>query len=364
MDVMHAQNEKPEQDEPPAADNQHAFVEGVLAGDRTVLARAITLIESSRAEHQAQAQELLTALMPHTGGATRVGITGVPGVGKSTLIDRFGVRLVQAGHRVAVLAVDPSSSQTGGSILGDKTRMAALSREPNAFIRPSPAGKTLGGVTRRTRETLLLCEAAGFDVVIVETVGVGQSETVVAEMVDVFLTLMLPGAGDDLQGIKRGLLEWADVLAVNKADGDNRLRTEQAANTYRLALGCMQRRHKDWPTPVVLCSAKTGDGLDELWQTLQQHRRLLSSDGSLAARRRQQELRWLHQLIDERFRQRWQESAAVRSLLPALESQVAAGTLPAPAAADQLLRRFDEANATSQAHAPQQPTQSVKGDPS
>lgn len=241
------------------------FVTGVRACDRALLARAITLIESTRADHQALAEALLQCLWPHTGGAVRVGITGVPGVGKSTFIEAFGRMLTKAGHRVAVLAVDPTSSRTGGSILGDKTRMTDLGADPNAFIRPSPTAGTLGGVARRTRETMALCEAAGFDVILVETVGVGQSETVVADMVDFFLVLMLPGAGDELQGIKKGILEIADMIAVNKADGENAPRAEAAARDYRGALHILKPASANWSPPVVTCSALKNQGLDTVW---------------------------------------------------------------------------------------------------
>ncbi len=242
------------------------LVEGVRAGRRAVLARAITLVESRKPEHQGLAEELVQALLPSTGKATRVGITGVPGVGKSTTIDALGTHLLERGHRVAVLAVDPSSSRTGGSILGDKTRMARLSMDERAFVRPSPAAGTLGGVAARTRETLLLCEAAGYDVILVETVGVGQSETAVADMTDTFLVLMLPGAGDELQGIKKGIIEIADILAVNKADGPNAPRAKKAAADYRAALHLLGGREPHWSTPVLTYSGLTGEGIEELWQ--------------------------------------------------------------------------------------------------
>ncbi len=317
------------------------YVDGVASGNRALLARTITLIESTNAEHQRLAREVLTQLMPRTGGALRLGITGVPGVGKSTFIDRFAMQRVDAGQRVAVLAVDPSSSVTGGSILGDKTRMAKLGRCPDAFVRPSPAGTTLGGVASRTRETMLLCEAAGFDLIVVETVGVGQSETVVAEMTDVFLALMLPGAGDELQGIKRGLVELADVIAINKADGDRVDAARRAASDYRNALRCMQRRHPDWATPVLTCSAQTGLGLDGLWQQVAQYRDLLAGDGSLEDRRRDQALRWMWSQVDERLRRLLRDDAAVRVVAREVEARVQAGELPATAAADRLLAAFD-----------------------
>ncbi len=248
------------------------LAELVRSGNTMWLARAITLVESRKHAHRALASELLTAVMPDTGGADRVGLTGVPGVGKSTFIDQFGTNLTAAGKRVAVLAVDPSSSRTGGAILGDKTRMERLSADPNAFIRPSPAGRSLGGVARATRESILLCEAAGFDVVLVETVGVGQSETTVSEMVDIFVVLMLAGAGDELQGIKRGVLEIADLITVNKADGDNVKRARMAAADYRRAIHLMTPASPNWTPPVMTCSALTNEGLPQIWDTIVEHR--------------------------------------------------------------------------------------------
>jgi len=278
--------------------------------------------------------------MPRTGKALRLGLTGVPGVGKSTFIDKFGMRRLNDGMKVAVLAVDPSSGVTGGSILGDKTRMAELGRHPRAFIRPSPAGATLGGVASKTRETMLLCEAAGFDLVIIETVGVGQSETVVAEMTDVFLALMLPGAGDELQGTKRGLIELSDLLAVNKADGDRVNAAKMAASEYRLALRCMQKRHPDWPTPVLTCSAATGDGLDHLWEQITAYHDLLKSDGSLDERRQSQSLKWMWSQVDDRLRRLLRDHPKVRDMTESIEQQVKAGDLPATAAADRILDGF------------------------
>jgi len=316
------------------------FVRGVEQGDRAVLARAITLIESSNDKHQRKARQVLTRLMPRTGDALRLGITGVPGVGKSTFIDRFGSDRIAEGSRVAVLAVDPSSGVTGGSILGDKTRMAKLARSDQAFIRPSPAGATLGGVASKTRETMLLCEAAGFDLVIVETVGVGQSETVVAEMTDVFLALMLPGAGDELQGIKRGLIELADLLAVNKADGDRMNAAKMAVGEYRTALSCMQKRHPRWQTPVLTCSASTGDGLAELWTKICAYHALLKGDGTLAERRQAQNLKWMWQQVDERLRRQLRDHPDVRQLTEQVEQQVAGGDLPATAAAERIVDAF------------------------
>lgn len=316
------------------------LADAVRAGDRRWLARAITLVESRLPQHRAQAAELLTALMPATGRADRVGLTGVPGVGKSTFIDQFGVNLTAAGHRVAVLAVDPTSQRTGGAILGDKTRMARLANDPAAFIRPSPAGGALGGVARRTRETILLCEAAGFDVVLVETVGVGQSETTVSQMVDVFVVLMLAGAGDELQGIKKGVLELADLVAVNKADGDNVRRARLAALDYRRALHLMTPASSAWTPPVLTCSAVENTGLDQIWQQVQAHRAALSATGERAERRRQQQLGWMWSLIGEALLEEFRGSAVVRARLGEVEAAVLSGELPAGAAADGLLAAF------------------------
>lgn len=276
------------------------LVAGVRAGDRAVLGQAVTLVESTRPGDQARARDLLDAVMPDTGQATRVGITGVPGVGKSTFIETLGTRLTAAGHRVAVLAVDPSSSRTGGSILGDKTRMGRLSTDPNAFIRPSPAAGTLGGVASRTLEALLLCEAAGHDVVLVETVGVGQSETMVAGMTDTFLALMLPGAGDELQGIKRGLLELADIIAVNKADADP-AGAKRAAHEYRQALRYVHPRVEGWRVPVTQCSALNDEGVDAVWAKVEAHRDHLSGEALDTLRADQLEA-WLWRLVDEGLR--------------------------------------------------------------
>ena len=316
------------------------YVAGVRAGERGVLSRAITLIESARPEHQSRAQAMLLELLPSTGSAQRIGITGVPGVGKSTFIDALGTFLTGRGHRVAVLAVDPSSTRTGGSILGDKTRMARLAVDPHAFIRPSPSRGTLGGVARMTRETMLLCEAAGFDVVLVETVGVGQSETMVAGMVDFFLALMLPGAGDELQGIKKGLLELADLIAVNKADGDNRLRAQQAVTHYQNALRIIEPESASWRPPVLAISALTGDGLEKLWALIGQHRERLSATGELQARRQRQQVQWLHALLEDRLMQALRRHPEVRALLPKLEHQVAQGLLTPTLAVQHILDAF------------------------
>lgn len=310
---------------------------GVLAGERALLARAITLVESRRPEHQRLAGELLARCMPDTGRAVRVGITGVPGVGKSTLIDSLGSHLTATGHRVAVLAVDPSSTRTGGSILGDKTRMERLARDPAAFIRPSPTAGTLGGVANRTREALLLCEAAGYDVVLVETVGVGQSEIVVAGMTDTFLVLMLAGAGDALQGIKRGLMERADVLAVNKADGDNATAARRAAATYRGALALLHPPDAVWKPEVLTCSGLDGTGIPALWEAVERHRITLERAGVLQERRAEQRLDWMWRLVDEQLRQRFRDDPGVLASLEGIEASVRQGELPPTRAALQLL---------------------------
>ncbi|SCW79080.1 methylmalonyl Co-A mutase-associated GTPase MeaB [Ancylobacter rudongensis] len=304
-----------------------ALVEGVRSGHRATLARAITLVESRKPAHRLLAAELLQALLPQTGHAIRVGITGVPGVGKSTTIDSLGSHLIAQGHKVAVLAVDPSSSRTGGSILGDKTRMGRLALEERAFIRPSPAAGTLGGVAARTRETMLLCEAAGYDVVLVETVGVGQSETAVADMTDTFLVLMLPGAGDELQGIKKGIIELADIVAVNKADGANLARARAAAGEYRGALHVLGGRESFWSTPVLTYSGLTGEGVEALWAKVLEHRNRSEAAGALSARRSAQQVKWMWTLFDERVRERMRAEPALRARLPSIEHAVAAGSL-------------------------------------
>src|SRR6195256_1166452 len=269
------------------------LAQALRAGNRAQLARAITLIESRRADHQRAARQLVQDLLPDTGGAVRVGITGTPGVGKSTTIDALGGFLTEQGRKVAVLAVDPSSTRTGGSILADKTRMARLAADPNAFVRPSPASGTLGGVAAKTRESMLLCEAAGFDTVLVETVGTGQSETVVADMTDFFLVLMLPGAGDELQGLKKGVVELADMIAINKADGDNLARAQTAAAEYRAALHILGARSPHWSPPVLTYSALTGEGIAPVWAQVLAHRTAMNESGELAARRRQQQVKWM-----------------------------------------------------------------------
>jgi LAO/AO transport system kinase len=305
---------------------------GIRAGDRATLARAITLIESKRADHRQTAHLLVQELLPLTGNAVRLGITGAPGAGKSTTIDALGTYLTGQSHKVAVLAVDPSSSRTGGSILGDKTRMARLAIDGHAFIRPSPSSGTLGGVAAKTRETMLLCEAAGYDVLIVETVGVGQSETAVVDMTDFFLVLMVSGAGDELQGIKKGIVELADMIAVNKADGDNIARAKAAAAEYTSALHILAPRTPTWTPPVMTFSALTGDGIDALWQQVTSHKQNMFASGELAEIRRAQQVKWMWTMLEERLTARLRGDAAVRAKVKQAESAVAAGTL-APALA-------------------------------
>ena len=311
------------------------LVDGVRAGNRAMLARSITLVESRRAEHRDRAAQLMQMLLPFTGTAMRVGITGVPGVGKSTTIDALGTQLLDQGHRVAVLAVDPSSSRTGGSILGDKTRMARLSMDERAFVRPSPASGTLGGVAAKTRETLLVCEAAGYDMIIIETVGVGQSETAVADMTDTFIVLMLPGAGDELQGIKKGVLELADIVAVNKADGDNVSRAQLAAAEYRGALHVLGPQQSFWAPPVLIYSALTGDGVSDILVQAVQHRAACMQAGAFGEKRQRQQVKWMWTLLDERLRERIRSDATLRARVPAIERQVGEGRLdPALAAGE------------------------------
>ena len=308
------------------------LAEAVRAGDRTVLSRAITLIESKRADHRGAAAALTQTLLRATGKAVRVGITGPPGVGKSTLIDALGSMLTSQGRKVAVLAVDPSSRRTGGSILADKTRMARLANDANAFIRPSPSSGTLGGVAAKTRETMLLCEAAGYDVVLVETVGVGQSEIAVSDMTDFFLVLVLAGAGDELQALKKGVIELADMIAINKADGDNLARAKGAAAEYKAALHILTPASSNWSPPVITCSALNGGGIADLWSNILEHRERLTASGELATRRGEQQVKWMWTMLEERLFAPLRSGRTVKAELPKIEAEVSAGRL-APAAA-------------------------------
>jgi LAO/AO transport system kinase len=317
-----------------------ALADAVRAGDRRSLARAITLVESTRADHRDEAAALLDELMPATGGATRVGISGAPGAGKSTFIEALGLDLVDAGHQVAVLAVDPSSTRGGGSILGDKTRMERLSRSPGAFIRPSPSKGTLGGVARRTREAMLVCESAGFDVVLVETVGVGQSEVAVAGMVDVFLLLLAPGAGDELQGVKRGIVELADLVVVNKADGALADLARHTASDYGHALHLLRPRTDGWSARVLSCSALLGEGIDEVWTVVEEYTSVVGASGGLVRRRGEQAREWMWSEVSETLLERLRDDGRVRADLDVLEADVVAGRTSPTAAARLLLDRF------------------------
>ena len=312
----------------------------ILAGDRRALAKAITLVESTRADHGEQAVQLLAELMPHTGKSIRIGVSGAPGVGKSTFIESLGNYLTGQGHQVAVLAVDPTSAVSGGSILGDKTRMEALSVNPKAFVRPSPAGTTLGGVTRRTRESLLLCEAAGYDVIIIETVGVGQSETAVSDMTDMFLLLLSPGGGDDLQGIKRGIMELADLVLVNKADGDQVSIAKQTVSDYRGALQFMQARTPSWRPRVDSCSALDNLGVDKAWTIIQEFREALTQSGELETLRAQQAKAWMWAETAEALIADLRNHPQVKALVPELESAVLTGDMPAIVAAQRLIAHY------------------------
>jgi LAO/AO transport system kinase len=317
-----------------------ALADGVLEGDRRALARAITVIESTRSDHRAIAGALLERLIPYAGNSIRLGISGVPGVGKSTFIEALGNYLIDEGHRVAVLTVDPSSAISGGSILGDKTRMESLSRRSEAYIRPSPAGKTLGGVTRRSREALILCEAAGFDVIIVETVGVGQSETRVADMTDMFLLLLLPGAGDELQGIKRGIMELADLILINKADDDLLALAGKAAAEYRSALQLLHPRSVDWTVAVQTCSARDGIGISEAWEAVLRHRETMDANGQFHVRRASQSRDWMWSEVNDNLIAALQSDPQVRKQIPVLEAAASEGRIPPTTAARQLLELF------------------------
>jgi LAO/AO transport system ATPase len=314
------------------------YVFGVLGGDPMVVARAITLVESNAPAHQAMAQQMLEKLMPHTGAAKRVGITGIPGAGKSTFIEAFGCHLIEEGHRVAVLAIDPSSTVSGGSILADKIRMEKLSRTQGAFIRPSPSGGSLGGVARKTREAMLVCEAAGYDVIIVETVGVGQNEVSVRSMVDFFLVLMIAGAGDEMQGIKKGVIELADTLVINKADGDNIARATAAQAEMRRVLHYLHPATAGWSTPALLASALTGKGIDEVWRVTEEYFKTALASGELERRRRTQAVEWMHALIAESLRAKFYAAPEVKARISAMETAVAKGKKPPMAAAMEMLK--------------------------
>ncbi len=317
-----------------------ALADAVLVGDRRALARAITLIESTRRDHRAAASALLERLMPHAGNSIRLGISGSPGVGKSTFVEALGNHVIDEGHRVAVLTVDPSSAISGGSILGDKTRMELLSRRREAYIRPSPSGNTLGGVTRRSREALILCEAAGFDVIIVETVGVGQSETKVAEMTDMFVLLLLPGAGDELQGIKRGIVELADLILINKADGDLQALAGRSAAEYSNALRLLHPRSADWKVEVRTCSARDNVGVAEAWEAALRHHDVLEASDQLTVRRTAQARAWMWSEVNDCLITELQSDPQVRKQIPALEAAASEGRLPPTIAARQLLEIF------------------------
>ncbi|MGD9274258.1 MAG: methylmalonyl Co-A mutase-associated GTPase MeaB [Desulfobacterales bacterium] len=313
------------------------YIDGVLTKKRVMIAKSITLIESALPAHQQLAQNILDGLLPYAGNAIRIGISGVPGVGKSTFIESFGMMLIDKGHRVAVLAVDPSSSRSGGSIMGDKTRMERLALQPNAFIRPSPTSGTLGGVAKKTRESMIICEAAGHDVILVETVGVGQSETAVASMVDFFLVLMLAGAGDELQGIKRGILELADAIVINKADGNNIERAKEARVEYESALNLMESKSSVWSVSVLTCSALTMDGLEDVWKTILDYRQKLMDAGELTEKRRLQAVDWMWSLVQDGLKDRFFENQKVKALLPEIIGAVEKGKTSPTAAASELL---------------------------
>ena len=319
------------------------YVNGVLEDDRTLLARTITLIESNSSAHMKQAQEVLRELIPKAGESIRIGITGVPGAGKSTFIEEFGQYLISQGHKVAVLAVDPSSTITKGSILGDKTRMEKLSQNPNSFIRPSPSGGTLGGVTRKTRESIIACEAAGFDVILVETVGVGQNGVTVRSMVDFFLLMQITGAGDELQGIKKGVIEIADAIIINKADGDNKIKAEAAKQEFSMALHYLARATEGWDTQSFTCSALTGEGIPEIWRVIQKFKKITIASNVFDGRRRIQAKEWMHSMLQEHLKEKFYNNPVIKEILNGTELNVMAGTVPPTTAAKNLLDKFEEA---------------------
>ncbi|MES2733063.1 MAG: methylmalonyl Co-A mutase-associated GTPase MeaB [Bacteroidota bacterium] len=317
-----------------------AYTQGILAGDRITLSRAITLVESYLPTDQALAQEVMAAILPYTGQSVRVGITGVPGVGKSTFIETFGQHLTSLPKKMAVLTIDPSSQRSKGSILGDKTRMETLSHDPLAYIRPSPAGTSLGGVTRKTREAMLLCEAAGFEIILIETVGVGQSETAVRGMVDFFLLLMLAGAGDELQGIKKGIMEMADAIAITKADGSNMQRAKLAQGEYQHALHLFPPAESGWYPSVVTCSALENTGLADIWQLVERHHARMQQNGFFVTNRQQQQLQWMHETAQQLLQEHFYNHTDVKAVLAQISADVQAGKVPATNAAFQLLQLY------------------------
>lgn len=322
--------------------NADYYIEGVLSGDRVKIARTITLIESTLPAHQKLAGEIINNLLPHTGKAARLGITGVPGAGKSTFIERFGTMLTSLGLQIAVLAIDPSSRRSGGSILGDKTRMEKLAVNEMAFIRPSPSGGTLGGVAGKTRETMLVCEAAGFDVILIETVGVGQSETTVASMVDFFLVLMIAGAGDELQGIKKGVLEVADAIVINKADGDNVHRAEMARKEYQAALHLLMPSSPNWTVPVLTCSSLEGYGISEIWEKISQHQKIVKESGEFVQMRKQQTLDWFTFLLEEGLKNWFYNESEIKNRIPTTMENLSKDTISPTSAVAQLLKHLSK----------------------
>lgn len=317
------------------------YVKGVLDGDRTIIARAITLVESNASKHQEKAQEMLTKLLPYSGNSVRIGITGTPGAGKSSLIETLGTQLCDRGEKIAVLAVDPSSSVTGGSILGDKTRMEKLSRSKNAFIRPSPSGGALGGVARKSRETMIICEAAGYDTILVETVGVGQNEITVRSMVDMFVLVQIAGAGDELQGIKKGVMERSDMIIVNKADGENKLRAQTTRAEYSKILHYLQPSTEGWESKAIACSALTSEGLDELWDTIKDFEKTTRESEAFEKRRQDQNIEWVNSLVQEYLSRNFYNNPAVKAQKPVLENLVMAGQLSPTKAAMDLMKVYE-----------------------
>jgi LAO/AO transport system kinase len=316
------------------------YVTGVLANDKTILARAITLVESNAPDHYEQAREVLKQLLPHTGQSLRIGVTGIPGGGKSTLIEALGCHAIDKGHNVAVLAIDPSSTVTRGSILGDKTRMEKLARQPHCFIRPSPSGGTLGGVARKSRETILVCEAAGYDTILIETVGVGQSEITVRSMVDFFLLIMIAGGGDELQGIKKGVIELADALAVNKADGQNKNRAQLARNEYAAALKYLTPATRGWQTTAYTCSALTGDGIPDTWNMINRFKHLTQQNGAFQQRRQHQALDWVSSMIEDYLKENFYQNPLVQNQLPLVKEKLLNSALLPTEAAETLLKTY------------------------